>query len=115
MQKIAQVRDFLCIYTRACMLESPAERDARRSVSLSRSDYTLRRHHPEGDGRLAVEAHGHGVAGGQYMAGQETTPHNLNIQPTLTDRPGPPLRIIVHSDLVLRPHQPSFFNRGTPR
>ena len=44
--------------------------------------------------------------------GQEITRRNMNIQPTLTARPGSPLRIIVNRDLVLRPYQPLFFNRG---
>ena len=47
--------------------------------------------------------------------GQEVTRRNLNIQPTLTQRPGLPVRIIVNRDLVLRPYQPLFFNRGTSR
>lgn len=46
------------------------------------------------------------------QAGQEMTRRNLNIQPTLTERPGLPVRIIVNRDLVLRPYQPLFFNRG---
>jgi len=45
--------------------------------------------------------------------GQEVTRRNLNIQPTLTSRPGLPVRIIVNKDLVLRPYQPLFFNRRT--
>ena len=44
--------------------------------------------------------------------GQEMTRRNMNIQPTLTERPGLPVRIIVNRDLVLRPYQPLFFNRG---
>jgi type IV secretion system protein VirB10 len=36
----------------------------------------------------------------------------MNIQPTLTARPGLPVRVIVNRDLVLRPYQPLFFNRG---
>ncbi|HEK3744993.1 TPA: TrbI/VirB10 family protein [Pseudomonas aeruginosa] len=44
--------------------------------------------------------------------GQELTRRNLNIQPTLTERPGLPVRVIVNRDLVLRPYQPLFFNRG---
>ncbi|WP_456320488.1 hypothetical protein [Pseudothauera nasutitermitis] len=40
---------------------------------------------------------------------------NLNIQPTLTQRPSFPVRIIVNRDLVLRPYQPLFFNKGTSR
>ncbi|WP_175822211.1 TrbI/VirB10 family protein [Burkholderia sp. BCC0419] len=49
------------------------------------------------------------------QAGQEMTRRNLNIQPTLTERPGLPVRIIVNRDLVLRPYQPLFFNRETSR
>lgn len=45
--------------------------------------------------------------------GQEMTRRNMNIQPTLTSRPGLPVRIIVNRDLVLRPYQPLFFNKGT--
>ncbi|WP_207886934.1 TrbI/VirB10 family protein [Pseudomonas sp. 30_B] len=47
------------------------------------------------------------------QAGQEMTRRNMNIQPTLSERPGLPVRIIVNRDLVLRPYQPLFFNRGT--
>ena len=49
------------------------------------------------------------------QVGQEMTRRNLNIQPTLTSRPGLPVRIIVNKDLVLRLYQPLFFNRGTSR
>ncbi|WP_413208241.1 TrbI/VirB10 family protein [Rhodospirillum sp. A1_3_36] len=38
-------------------------------------------------------------------AGQRITEKNLNIQPTITVRPGWPLRVIVQRDLVLRPYQ----------
>ncbi len=38
-------------------------------------------------------------------AGQRITERNLNIQPTITVRPGWLLRIIVHRDLVLRRYQ----------
>lgn len=37
--------------------------------------------------------------------GQQITRRNLNIQPTLTVRPGFPVRVIVNKDLVLRPYQ----------
>lgn len=47
--------------------------------------------------------------------GQEMTRRNMNIQPTLTSRPGLPVRVIVNRDLMLRPYQPLFFNRGSPR
>jgi type IV secretion system protein TrbI len=38
-------------------------------------------------------------------AGQRITEKNLNIQPTITVRPGWPLRVIVHKDLILRPYR----------
>jgi len=47
--------------------------------------------------------------------GQEMTRRNMNIQPTLTSRPGLPVRVIVNRDLALRPYQPLFFNRGSSR
>ena len=46
------------------------------------------------------------------QVGQEMTRRNLNIQPTLTERPGLSVRIIVNRDLVLRPYQPLFINQG---
>lgn len=36
-------------------------------------------------------------------AGDQITSRNLDVQPTLTVRPGWPLRAIIHKDLVLRP------------
>jgi type IV secretory pathway VirB10-like protein len=38
------------------------------------------------------------------QVGQELTRRNLDIQPTLTERPGLPLRIVVNRDLVLNPY-----------
>ncbi len=38
------------------------------------------------------------------QAGQQVVRRNLNIQPTLTVRPGYPLRVIVTRDLVLQPY-----------
>ncbi|MEE9454658.1 MAG: TrbI/VirB10 family protein [Paracoccaceae bacterium] len=38
------------------------------------------------------------------QVGQSLTERNLNIQPTLTIRPGWPLRIIVNKDMILRPY-----------
>lgn len=46
-------------------------------------------------------------------AGRELTRRNLEIQPTLTLRPGLPVRVIVNRDLVLQPYQPLFFERRT--
>lgn len=40
------------------------------------------------------------------QAGQRIVQKDLNIQPTITVRPGWLLRVIVHKDLVLRPYQP---------
>ncbi|TSD82486.1 TrbI/VirB10 family protein, partial [Mycobacterium sp. KBS0706] len=39
------------------------------------------------------------------QAGQRITERALDIQPTLKVRPGWPLRVIVHKDLVLEPYQ----------
>ena len=37
--------------------------------------------------------------------GQRLVERDLNVQPTLTVRPGWPLRVIVHKDIVLRPYR----------
>ncbi|MDE2184546.1 MAG: TrbI/VirB10 family protein [Alphaproteobacteria bacterium] len=39
------------------------------------------------------------------QAGQQIVEKDLNIQPTITVRPGWPLRVIVHKDLVLKPYE----------
>jgi type IV secretion system protein VirB10 len=39
------------------------------------------------------------------QVGQQITRRNLNIQPTLTVRPGFPVRVIVNKDLILQPYQ----------
>jgi len=36
-------------------------------------------------------------------AGDQLTQRNLNIQPTITIRPGAPVRLVVHKDLILAP------------
>ena len=46
------------------------------------------------------------------QVGQEITRRNLNIQPTLTVRPGFPVDVMVNKDMVLRPYQPLFIQRG---
>ena len=46
------------------------------------------------------------------QVGQEITKRNASIQPTLTIRPGFPVRVMVNKDLILRPYQPLFFQRG---
>jgi type IV secretion system protein VirB10 len=45
-------------------------------------------------------------------AGQQITRRSLDIQPTLTIRPGYPVRVIVNHDLVLRPYRPLFYING---
>lgn len=47
------------------------------------------------------------------QVGQEITKRNVSIQPTLTIRPGYPMRVMVNKDLILRPYQPLFFQRGS--
>jgi len=39
------------------------------------------------------------------QTGQQVVRRNLNIQPTLTIRPGFPVRVIVNRDLVLEPYK----------
>ena len=39
------------------------------------------------------------------QTGQKVVQQNLNIQPTLTVRPGFPVRVIVNRDLVLEPYK----------
>jgi type IV secretory pathway VirB10-like protein len=47
------------------------------------------------------------------QVGQEITKRNVSIQPTLTIWPGFPMRVMVNKDLILRPYQPLFFQRGS--
>ncbi|MCI4233858.1 TrbI/VirB10 family protein [Dickeya dianthicola] len=67
------------------------------------------------NGDRVINAGRNGLQDSVNQVGQEMTRRNLNIQPTLTERPGLPVRIIVNRDLVLRPYQPLFFNRGASR
>jgi type IV secretion system protein VirB10 len=46
------------------------------------------------------------------QVGQEITRRNLSIQPTLTVWPGFQVNVMVNKDLVLRPYQPLFIQRG---
>ena len=64
------------------------------------------------DGNRVIVAGRDSLQDSVNQVGQEMTRRNMNIQPTLTERPGLPVRIIVNRDLVLRPYQPLFFNRG---
>jgi type IV secretory pathway VirB10-like protein len=67
------------------------------------------------DGDRAIIAGRDGLQDSVNQVGQEMTRRNMNIQPTLTERPGLPVRIIVNRDLVLRPYQPLFSNTGESR
>ena len=46
-----------------------------------------------------------GAANSLNQAGQQVVSRNLNIQPTLTVRPGFPIRVIVNRDLVLEAYR----------
>jgi len=57
-----------------------------------------------GDGNRIVIATRQGAQDTVNQVGQEITRRNLGTQPTLTIRPGYPVRVIVQRDLVLRPY-----------
>lgn len=67
------------------------------------------------DGNRVIVAGRDSLQDSVNQVGQELTRRNLNIQPTLTERPGLPVRVLVNRDLVLQPYQPLFFNRGASR
>jgi len=46
-----------------------------------------------------------GAADSLNQTGQKVVQRNLVIEPTLTDRPGFPVRVIVNRDLVLEPYK----------
>ena len=48
-----------------------------------------------------------GAALGFNQIGRQIVGRNLNIQPTLTIRPGFPVRVVVNRDLILEPYQTS--------
>ncbi|KQB56553.1 TrbI/VirB10 family protein, partial [Acidovorax sp. SD340] len=64
------------------------------------------------NGNRVVIAGRDGLQDSVNQVGQEMTRRNLNLQPTLTARPGLAVRVIVNRDLVLRPYQPLFVNGG---
>lgn len=64
------------------------------------------------DGNRILIATREGAQDTVNQVGQEITKRNMSIQPTLTIRPGFPMRVMVSKDLVLRPYQPLFFKRG---
>ena len=59
-----------------------------------------------GNGDNAViQALRRGAGDSLNQTGQQVVRRNLNIQPTLTIRPGFPVRVIVNRDLVLEPYR----------
>jgi type IV secretion system protein VirB10 len=59
-----------------------------------------------GNGNSAIiQALRHGAGDGLNQTGQQIVRRNLNIQPTLTIRPGFPVRVMVNRDLVLEPYK----------
>ncbi len=67
------------------------------------------------EGSRVIVAGRDSLQDGVNQVGQELTRRNLNIQPTLTERPGLPVRVLVNRDLVLRPYQPLFLDQGASR
>lgn len=55
------------------------------------------------DGAI-LQALRHGAADSLNQTGQQVVRHSLNVQPTLTVRPGFPVRVIVNRDLTLAPY-----------
>ncbi|MGY4573706.1 TrbI/VirB10 family protein [Bradyrhizobium sp. USDA 3256] len=52
-----------------------------------------------------IQALRHGASDSLNQTGQQVVRRSLNIQPTLTVRPGFPVRVIVNRDLILEPYQ----------
>jgi type IV secretion system protein VirB10 len=52
-----------------------------------------------------VQAIRRGASQGFNQAGQQVVGHSLNVQPTITIRPGFPVRVLVTHDLVLEPYR----------
>ncbi len=66
-----------------------------------------------GEGQVIIATR-QGVQDTVNEVGKELTKKNLDVQPTITIRPGFELRVMVNKDIVLRPYQPLFFNREAP-
>jgi type IV secretion system protein VirB10 len=58
-----------------------------------------------GSNAAVLQALRQGAANSLNQTGQQVVRRNLNIQPTLTIRPGFPVRVIVNRDLVLEPYR----------
>ena len=59
---------------------------------------------PDGSGLDLIRALKESTGQTTNRAGQRIVERSLNVQPTITVRPGWPLRVIVHKDLVLTPY-----------
>jgi type IV secretion system protein TrbI len=57
------------------------------------------------NGNSLVQAIQQGGSQGMNQVGQQVVSRSLNIQPTITIRPGFPVRVIVNHDLVLEPYK----------
>lgn len=71
---------------------------------------TARENRTDGD-RVVIAGHG-SVQETVNQVGKELRRRNLYVQPTLTIRLGFPTQVMVNKDLLLRPWQPLFFDRG---
>jgi type IV secretion system protein TrbI len=60
---------------------------------------------PGNDSNAIIQALRRGTGDALNQTGQQVVRRNLNIQPTLTIRPGFPVRVIVNRDLVLEPYR----------
>jgi type IV secretion system protein VirB10 len=58
-----------------------------------------------GNNSDVIQALRRGSSDSLNQTGQQVVRRNLNIQPTLTIRPGSPVRVIVNRDLVLEPYK----------
>jgi type IV secretion system protein TrbI len=58
-----------------------------------------------GSNTAVLQALRQGAANSLNQTGQQVVRRNLNIQPTLTIRPGFPVRVIVNRDLLLEPYR----------
>jgi type IV secretion system protein TrbI len=56
------------------------------------------------NGNSLAQAIQQGASQGVNQVGQQVVSRSLNIQPTITIRPGFPVRVIVNRDLVLEPY-----------
>ncbi|MBP1295737.1 type IV secretion system protein VirB10 [Bradyrhizobium elkanii USDA 61] len=58
-----------------------------------------------GNDSAIIQALRHGAGDSLNQTGQQVVRRSLNVQPTLTVRPGFPVRVIVNRDLVLEPYR----------